>query len=42
MTPRTQDRRTVGEMVRRSYSISSKMFDEHGYLIGEESVDEIP
>ncbi|MEI2637835.1 MAG: ferredoxin--NADP reductase [Microthrixaceae bacterium] len=29
------------KLVRRSYSISSKMFDEHGYLIGEESVDEL-
>lgn len=29
------------KLVRRSYSISSRMFDEHGYLIGEDSVDEL-
>lgn len=29
------------KLVRRSYSISSRMFDEHGYLQGEDSVDEL-
>ncbi|MCB1257069.1 MAG: hypothetical protein KDB26_08190 [Microthrixaceae bacterium] len=29
------------KLVRRSYSISSKMFDEYGYLVGEDSVDEL-
>jgi ferredoxin--NADP+ reductase len=29
------------KLVRRSYSISSRMFDEHGYLSGVEDVDEL-
>ena len=29
------------KLVRRSYSISSRMFDEHGYLSGEEGVEEL-
>lgn len=29
------------KLVRRSYSISSRMFDEHGYLQGEDGVDEL-
>jgi ferredoxin--NADP+ reductase len=29
------------KLVRRSYSISSKMFDEHGYLAGEDGVEEL-
>ena len=29
------------KLVRRSYSISSRMFDEHGYLVGPESSDEL-
>ena len=29
------------KLIRRSYSISSRMFDEHGYLAGEWGVDEL-
>lgn len=29
------------KLVRRSYSISSRMFDEYGYLLGEDSVEEL-
>ena len=29
------------KLVRRSYSISSRMFDEHGYLSGEEGAEEL-
>lgn len=29
------------KMVRRSYSISHRMFDEHGYLAGDDGVDEL-
>jgi len=29
------------KLVRRSYSISSRMFDDHGYLSGEEGVEEL-
>ena len=29
------------KLVRRSYSISSRIFDEHGYLSGEEGLDEL-